>query len=163
MSATSYKQIVASATHELLASRQFKKKALVFSRAFPDVVQFVTLQSSTSSTATELKLTVNLGVLIPSLNEAGRPRDVWSSHWNQRLGALLPMPSDRWWQISSDQEASVAAGEIVAGLRDFGLPILDELTTKAALVALWQSGRSPGITEGHRKQCLERIANGPHA
>ena len=159
MPLTSNKQIVAAAVHDLLAPREFKKKGLVFSRTLSDVVHFIALQSSGSSTAEELQLTVNLGVLVPSLCEAWSPHDVWSSHWQQRLGFLLPMPSDRWWQIRSEREASVAAAEIVAGLLDYGLPKLDTLPTKAALAELWRTGQSPGLTEVQRKRSLDRIAN----
>ena len=159
MNSDLYKRMVAGAVHDVLGPIGFKKRALSFSRSFPEVIQFVTIQSSVSSTSAEVRLTLNLGVLIPSLSEHSERGDISSSQWRMRLGQLLPERSDRWWLLDSTHMASVAATEIVTSLVSYGLPQLDKLRSIPALVEMWHSGKSPGITAVQRTRYLEFLTN----
>ncbi|HEY1487919.1 MAG TPA: DUF4304 domain-containing protein [Micromonosporaceae bacterium] len=42
--------------------------------------------------------------------------------WDRRIGQLMPEPSDRWWRIDVDTDLGSVAADVVAAIRDFGLP-----------------------------------------
>jgi hypothetical protein len=157
---SSYKQFVVDAVAGALRPVGFRKSGLKFSRPLTDVVHLVSVQSSVSSTASSLRATVNLGVWVPALADNGAKPDIWAAHWRERLGFLMPDPTDRWWEACSDREAAAAALEIGHALRTFALPVLDSLATADALAALWRSGRSPGLTEPGAQRYLDALDRG---
>jgi hypothetical protein len=116
-----------------------------FTRDTGDVTHLVSLQASTASTSSALKATVNVAVWIPALEENAKP-DVWSAHWRNRIGHLMPEHSDIWWYANSDEEAKSIGTQIAEAIRDFAIPILETLATRRALLALWETGVSPGLT-----------------
>lgn len=102
MSSEAYKKQIGLAVALALAPLGFRRKGQVFFRQLDEVAHIVSLQSSTSSTASVLKMTVNLGVWVSSLAEDGSKPDLWSAHWRERLGYLMPQRIDYWWEVSSD-------------------------------------------------------------
>ena len=106
---------------------------------------------------------MNLGVWLPALADEGAKPDVWAAHWRERLGFLMPDPTDRWWEARSDREAAAAALEISDALRTFALPVLDSLATADALAALWRAGRSPGLTKRGAQRYLDVLDRGRSA
>jgi hypothetical protein len=143
---------------ETLTAAGFRKSGFVFSRPKEDVVHLVSLQSSQSSTSDTLRVTVNLAVWAPTLSDGPEKPDVSASHWRERLGFLMPVRSDRWWEASSDHSASIVAAEIGCAIRDFGLPALDRLASVSALRELWARGSCPGLTDLQRRRYLERLS-----
>jgi hypothetical protein len=117
----------------------------------------VSLQASTSSTAQSLRVTLNLGVWLGALSSEGETPDVWSAHWRARIGSLMPQPSDRWWDASSDREAAAVAVEMSHVTKLLALPAFEALSTADALADLWRSGRSPGLTEFVAKRFLDML------
>ena len=121
-----------------------------------DVVHLVSLQSSTASSADAVRLTVNLGVWVSALEGDAKP-DVWEAHWRERLGFVMEENRDVWWDAASDDQAKSAAAAISEAIRKFALPVLDTLATRADLLSLWKSGRSPGLTEVQAKRLTTRL------
>jgi hypothetical protein len=146
MPANEYKRRILEAVAEVLRAAGFRKKGSHFTRDIAEVVHLVTLQSSVGNTADAVRVTVNLGVWIPALEGDAKP-DIWSAHWRERLGFLMPEKRDVWWDAASDGEANVVAGRIADAVRDFGLPALSQLASRRALLDLWKTGASPGLTE----------------
>jgi len=152
------KSVVLLALHECLKPLGFRKSGAKFIRSQGDVVHFIELQSSRTSTAQELIVTVNVGVFAPSLlypesTQLSKPS--WSEcHWTERLGHLCPEHKDLWWTITSPESATLAAGDITHRIKEFALPALARLESVASLVALWRSGRGPGLTKGQRIDLL---------
>lgn len=159
MDTAAYRQVVLNRVGLVLRPLGFRKRGLFFERRLTDVVQFVSLQASTISTALSLKLTVNVGVLIPELLETWEKADVWSCQWNQRLGFLMPNPEDRWWTIESSSEAGDVAEVLAEAIRVFAVPSLDKLIGRNEIVQLWRGGSSPGITDAQRKRYLEALSS----
>ncbi len=135
MSTAPLKNPVLAAMTELLRPLGFRKTGTLFSRAVNDVLHLISLQSSTSSTASSLRATLNIAVWVPALAEANQRPDVWSAHWQERIGMLMPEHSDRWWTVTTEQDAQSAG----------------------ALVRLWQSGASPGLTQVQAQRYLHRL------
>jgi hypothetical protein len=157
MSTAPLKNVVLALMAELLRPVGFRKAGSLFTRALPTVFHLISLQSSTSSTASSLRVTVNIAVWVPSLAEATQRPDVSSSHWRQRIGTLMPEHSDRWWTVTTKREAPSAAADMIAAVQQFALPALAALETSAALADLWESGASPGLTEFQAQRYLHRL------
>jgi hypothetical protein len=151
------------ATEPLAASLKscgYRKMGRKFCRALGDVDHLIVIQKSVSSSAREIRVTVNLGIWIRSLApiRAGVPdkADLWSAHWQARIGHLMPAPKDRWWTATSDDEASAIGQEMAGALTKYGLPMLERFPDARTLVALWREGASPGLTEFERRRLLEK-------
>jgi hypothetical protein len=140
---------------------QFRQKGLVFTRQQGEVVHIVSLQSSVGSTASLLKITVNLGVFVPSLAGDGTRPDLLGSHWQMRLGFLMPEHMDYWWEVSGDGDVKRAASQMVEAVQKYALPQFGQLETRAALVTLWRAGRSPGLTAFQAKRYLDKLEHEP--
>ncbi len=157
MSSEKHRKQIGLAVATALKPLGFRRKGQVFTRQFDELTHILSLQSSTSSTASFLKITVNLGVWVSSL-AAGRSKpDLWSAHWRVRLGSLMPKQNDCWWEIASDHDAELATKQILEAIQTYAVPQFAQLVTKDALVALWRSGRSPGLTDFERKRYLDKI------
>ena len=149
MALDAWKKLVAAPVAEVLKRRGFRKSGLNFSASRSGVTLLVNLQSSTGSSQDALKVTCNLSIRVDSLTD--RPgTSVWEAHWRERIGFFLPDPHDSWWECASDQDARQAGREIAALLEARALPTMEQLATPGALVALWSSGRSPGLTDRQR-------------
>lgn len=83
-----------------------------------------------------VRYTVNLGLTRKADWAAGRPGPSGRSlrpgansvtgleTWRSRIGALLPVGGDVWWQISPGPRWTVAVEDTVAAVRHYGLPEL---------------------------------------
>jgi len=156
MPATDYKRTILEAMSEALRPIGFRKKGAHFTKTEAEVVHLVSLQSSSGSTAEAVRVTVNLGVWVSALEGDAKP-DVWSAHWRERLGSLMPENRDVWWDAASNEEAKSTGARIASAIRTFGLPVLGSITTRRALLDLWRSGRSPGLTEVYAKRLMNRL------
>jgi len=140
----------------------YSKNGSTFRLRSNETVRVISLQSSTKSTSVFAKVTVNLGVHVLALQDPERPEknpSVWSPHWNQRIGHLMPENRDIWWSIYSAQESVSVASEIARCVEQYGLPSLAQVATVKALRQLWESGRSPGLTEVQRIRHLQKLAH----
>lgn len=160
MSNASWSRTIAQPLRELLKPRGFKKTGLTFSRPLDDVDHLIGLQKSMASTADESRVTLNLAVWVRRLAtvRAGlvEKPNIWDAHWRLRIGQLMPAHADRWWTITSDDQAILVGSEIAAAVSQYGLPVLGELMDADAVIALWRRGRAPGLTEKQRQQFLEK-------
>ena len=146
MSAAAFRKSITSAMEGYLRNAGFRKRADVFVRPVADVFHLVALQASQSSTRNNLKVTVNLAVQVPALAESPANLSISTAHWSQRLGHCLPKPSDVWWTASTPEQATFVAAQIVEALQQYGVPALESLSDSSALLKLWESGKSPGLT-----------------
>jgi hypothetical protein len=137
---------------DALKSAGFKMRGAVFHRRSGDVVHLIGLQSSIDSPGQIPQITINLAIWCKRFAAAGTEPSVIASHWRCRLGDLMPVGSDVWWVLSGKASVARATQEITSALKAYGLPELDRLCDSAALLQLWASGRSPGITAAQAKR-----------
>ena len=139
----------------------FRKRRLTFSRDQGGIVQMVALQKSTSSTDTVVKVTANAGLWLSELApiRAGVPDkpDIWSAHWQVRVGHLSPERTDLWWSVGSENDARAVGVELARRIADHVLPEIERLSSRQAVIQLWQSGASPGLTAGQRDRYLVKL------
>lgn len=155
MAISTFKATILKGLQESLGGLGFKKRGSTFHREVGDVIHLVSLQASQSSSASTLRVTVNLAVAVPSLG--GRLDDVWSAQWRERIGTLLPEPQDRWWNVSSAQEAEAVVQEISQFLAQYGLPAQARISSTAELLQLWESGKSPGLTAVQASRYVDQL------
>ena len=159
MSLTHWKGLVAGSIGGLLKQREFRKSGLKFSSIRPEATLLVGLQSSVGTTREVLKITCNLAIVLHALRSRDN-HDIWDSHWRERIGYFMPEPRDHWWVCSTDDTATTAGREMAALLESQALPEMERLASRAAMIALWTSGRSPGLTEYQCAQYLQELTQG---
>ncbi len=156
MSLVERKKIMTAPIVELLKPRGFRKSGMNFTAARADAVLFVNLQSSTSITQEALKMTCNLGIQLRQLAQSS-PSSIYDAHWQQRIGFFMSEPGDFWWTCATDEAADRAGREIAGLLEHFALPEMERIAVPATMVALWKSGRSPGLTDWRRIEYLAEM------
>jgi hypothetical protein len=157
MSLTHWKGLVAAQISGLLKQRGFQKSRLVFCSIRPEATLLVGLQSSVGSAQEVLRTTCNLAIVLNALGSRGN-LDIGRSHWRKRIGYFMPEPRDHWWMCSTDEAAKTAGRDMAALLESQALPEMESLASRAGMIALWSSGRSPGLTDHQRAQYLRELA-----
>jgi hypothetical protein len=155
---THWRGLVAAPISGLLTQREFRKSGLKFFSVRPEATLLVGLQSGVGSTREVLRITCNLAIVLHVLGSRHN-HDIWDSHWRERIGFFMPEPRDHWWFCSTDDTARTAGREIAALLESQALPEMEGLASRAGMIALWTSGRSPGLTEYQRDQYLRELAH----
>jgi len=143
-----------------LRSHGFKKRSQVFEAKRGNITLLISLQTSTKNAGHRTRFTVNLGLVCGDLVDHRvdvEKLQVEHAQLRIRLGRLLDPPGDKWWELTSS-DGGVALGDEVASLLIHrGLPYLERFASYRALIELWESGQSPGLTEGQRLKYLAQL------
>lgn len=152
------------ALHQFLKPEGFPKKGSNFILDSADVRLIIQLQKSTSSSADQLRFTINLGAYSKIVAvRLGYPKERIETasepdcHWRERIGSLLPEKQDKWWKVTSDEDVRRSSQEVIDGLARYGLPALAEVDSTAKLRDLWTKGLSGGVTEMQRQDFLKAL------
>jgi len=161
MSPIEFRAPILDCLKAMLRPLGFEGSRASFSRVSEDVVHLIDVQGSRANTAGDARFTVNVGVfaselVYPDVRDETKP-SISVAHWRTRLGFLSPESTDLWWSVRDTVEAQSVAAEMVSCVTAYALPALAKLPNLAALVALWRSGNSPGITEHQRQEYLTRL------
>ena len=159
MTSKDFKKIIVDRMNEVLKSKGFKKSGSTFSYSNGDLTYLINIQSSQSSTATRLKVTVNIEIYsstVYKLQDTSLP-EKWSRHFTERIGSLLDNPQDKWWIIENGNQADDAANEIADITNNKVLTTFDNLKTTNDLATLWRQNKCPGLTEHQRKEYLSLL------
>ena len=138
------------AAADLLKPLGFKKRGKTFRRAAHGNVELIEFQRSLTNTDNSLKFTVNIGIVSSRLAQ-DRELDLSKAgsadaHLRQRIGSFLPIPHDRWWDLAGNGSEDLTISEILPLLTERVVPYLHEHSSDAALIQLWETGQSPGLT-----------------
>lgn len=127
-----------------------------------DCAAIVQFQRSVSSTIDSIRFTVNLGVVCGALYSDGKAKlkkaKLIDAHLVRRIGDFLPSSPDKWWVLDRGSDVETVTREILSILVDVAIPFIVEHASNAALIDLWRSGNSPGLTEGQRKRYLDELS-----
>src|SRR5579884_4217146 len=130
-------KIIVEAMAERLKPLGFRKNKLAFVRDNGDTLSVVALQKSDVSNANFIRATINIGVyskvLAAKLGDPPKTTSPWSCHYQQRIGMLLPIREDSWWEVTSLSQAETVGNDIAQCIVQFGLPKLDRMSSTAAL------------------------------
>lgn len=161
MNSKDYRKIISDKLNNLLKERQFKKKGSLFSFSNGDLIYFIEIQSSESSTSDVLRVTVNTEIasaLISKLDDISLPVEQ-QRHYSRRIGTYLDDKQDKWWTVDSLNSAEIAANEIVGIINDKVIPDFNVLRTTNDLASLWKNGVYIGITEKQKRNYLHLLEN----
>ncbi len=158
---------VVDAVAATLKESGFSRRGRIFRLARDGNCAVVEFQRSLSSTRDLIRFTLNTGVVCGALLDDGpaaaaKARFI-DAHLSERLGRLLPTPTDKWWDVSTNSDLKSAIAEIDQLLMLGAVPYLQAHLTNNALITLWESGRSPGLTEGQRQRNLKELKAAPAA
>jgi len=143
----------------------FIRKGYSFHIALAETHGLINLQKSLKNSRTRVLFTVNLGVisrrllrtLSNNINDDKLSLD--ACHWRQRLGWLLDVPHDKWWEIDSATKVDVLGSQLWEILCERGIPMIKHYDTDRSLLDLWISGKSPGLTRFQRLINLSTLAS----
>jgi len=147
------KHVLSSATSEIAAGLEtlgYRRAALRLMRRCPSVTSLIELQIARGATSETLSFVVNFGVVVNGLVESGEStRPTYTDcHWAARL--LGGDGVERWWPVRDGDSAGILARQLGEALERDVLPALESMQSEDALIALWQTGRSPGLAEEQR-------------
>lgn len=124
----------------------------------------INLQKRTGSTRQFVRFTINLGIFSERISSpfrapSGGPPSIWICHVRERIGFLLPVRQDCWWEIDACTSVDALADEIKGHLMKVAVPEISRYVSDEALRDLWLSGRSPGETDLMRLRYLAVLLN----
>lgn len=132
-----------------------------FRKQSGDFLSLIEFQKSKDGVPGEVKFTVNLGVVwrrLLGVFDSFEKAKIVDAHLMERMGFLLDERRDRWWVISSSSDLAVVEDEISSILEDRAIPYLEKYSNAPALVGLWNSGISPGLTKVQCERFLKKIS-----
>jgi hypothetical protein len=159
MTSKDYKKIITDKIKEVLQPRHFKKIGNNFKFSNGDLTYYVGLQSSTSSTGSFLKATINIGIgseLLYRLEEKYITSHL-QGHFSKRIGDYLDELHDNWWTIDSAEAATSAGSEIAEIINDKVLREFDSIKTTKDLIRYWKQGNYAGLTDYQLKEYLSLL------
>jgi hypothetical protein len=144
-----------------LTENGFTQRGRVFRLVRDGNCAVVEFQRSSSSTNDLIRFTLNTGVVCGALLDDGpaaatKARFI-DAHLSERIGRFLSAPTDKWWDLSASSDLEETTAEINHLLKSNAVPYLKTHLTSSALVDLWESGKSPGLTEGQRQRNLKEL------
>lgn len=127
----------------------FERSGLLFRRVYGANAALIEFQSSDRSSTERMVFTLNLGILCGSLLTDIRPLEkceTMDAQLRRRIGHLLPEAHDKWWEVTGSTDIAPLAHELSADLIHRAIPYLEKYADTEALIELWKSGQSPGLT-----------------
>lgn len=158
-------RLVVEAVSTNLKPLGFRKQGQRFRRTIDGNVVVVEFQRSATNDDSLIRFTLNLGVVSGRLFHANDPeRDLKKvsaseAHMRERIGFFLQPPTDHWWALTAGTDAQVLANEVATLVANAAVPHLNEYAADERLLALWRTGRSPGLTEGQRQRFMALLAS----
>lgn len=150
---------VLSRVWAVLKDAGYTKRGTSFRLDSEGNAQIVAFQRSSKSTASAIVFTINLGVVSGALVRKSDPEKdpsregIEAAHIRERIGALTPENDDRWWTVTASPAGDISA-EVADLVATLAIPFLRKHATDRDLLALWRTGRSPGLTERQRVRNL---------
>jgi hypothetical protein len=143
----------------VLKQRGFRRRGTKFTRKGGEVVSLLEFQRGRDAKAEYLTFVINYGVAVLSLLqvEGVDAAKLWwtQCHWYDRVSG--EDGREAWWPVREDDHPDELAIRLTGVLERDVLPALEDKQREADLVALWTTGRSPGLVEGQRLLCLGQL------
>lgn len=155
-----FKRIL-EATYDRLRPLGYVKRGNTFRHIAEGNCGLVDFQRSVKSGSDILVFTINLGVVVDRLLDSRAPEinkaAITDAHLRQRIGKFVPDCPDKWWEVTPSADSLSLINELLPVLLNYGVPFVESHLSTEALVALWKSGPSPGLTMGQRDHFLAKL------
>ncbi|MEA3106281.1 MAG: hypothetical protein QOI88_886 [Gammaproteobacteria bacterium] len=128
-------EVISTAVAPLLKGLGYRKHGRRFVLAGVLSTAHIRFQLSQWNHAERTRFTMSVGRYFESIARKNGEEVVLDSskqrhmHVGIRIGHLLPQQADHWWSIGNDDDVPKVAAEVVAALRDFGLPYLESVAS----------------------------------
>ncbi|GAB2175296.1 DUF4304 domain-containing protein [Dongia sp. agr-C8] len=157
---------VIDATAQRLSTSGFHRRGAILRKIIESNAAIIEFQKSGKTDRNTIFFTVNIGVVCGALlgkegQSVTKSKNV-DAHLRQRIGMLLPERPDKWWKIPGDTDADELAVEISNLIDRVAVPYLQQYLRTDALLDLWETGVSPGLTDTQRLRCLEKLNRERH-
>jgi hypothetical protein len=150
-----------AAIAKTLEPKGFERRGKVIRAMSDGNAQIIEFQKSDKSSDRRIIFTVNIGVVCGDLLDTERTdvnrAEGIDAHLRNRLGMLLAPPSDKWWELSESTDLDALARELSALILSKAVPYLGRFKSADDLIALWESGVSPGLTAIQRSRFLSEL------
>ena len=116
--------------------------------------ELINFQKSKNSNAT-IKFTINLGICSNSVynysrNVVNKCSDIDECHWKKRIGFLLPINADYWWEINEETSIEQLINDIATIISTIAIPEMENYASDESLENIWLNNKSEGLTELER-------------
>lgn len=145
----------------IMKNNGFHKNNVTFYRKEENNYGFVNFQKSVNKCATDkIVFTINLGVFSLALwqffssNQELKKPSILDCQWRQRIGQLLEVKQDMWWEINENTNLEYLVGEIFKVLAGRGLPLLIRITPDRGLMEHLKQDTDLWATTGNRLKYL---------
>jgi hypothetical protein len=142
-----------------LKRRGFRRRGSKLTRTGDEVVSLIEFQRSRQSTAVYLTFVINYGVAVVSLLELegiDAAKLWWTQcHWRDRVPG--EDGNEAWWPVRDGDDPGKLAMRLTDLVGRAVLPAVEEKQRETELVAMWTTGRSPGLVEARRLLCLGQL------
>jgi hypothetical protein len=139
----------------------FCRRGVSLKKILNDNAAIVEFQKSQSNSSETLLFTINLAVICGALLD---PESLsleraksYDGHLRVRIGALTPSHQDLWWEIKAGTDSKALGAEVATLACDEGIPYIESYLSDLDLIKLWESGKSPGLTDGQRLRNLKEL------
>ena len=153
--------LVIDETAKKICGLGFRRRGSLLRAVSQGNAGLVEFQKSTKSSADHILFTVNLAVVCGALLEPEQSslEKVRSpeAHLRQRVGMLMPGRPDKWWEIRNGVDVGALADEVSTLIATDAAPYVARYLDPGELIALWETGQSPGLTETQRVRYLEKL------
>lgn len=110
----------------------------------------INFQKSLYSAAEHKDFTINLAIAAKRIlrfhgEPIAQPPRYYASHWNIRIGHLMPGNLDRWWALSDEHSYEVVAHEVTKYIVELAIPIIRNHLSEEGLLQLWDSKNFGGF------------------
>jgi Domain of unknown function (DUF4304) len=126
----------------LLAEHGFRRRSQNFVIESSGCWGIINFQKSLYSSTGQKTFTINVAIAAKRiLRFQGEPTDKpplhYKSHWEVRLGELIPGCHDRWWTLSDEASYESVMIEVQKLITEKAVPIIKDHLTEGGLLALW--------------------------
>lgn len=144
-----------------LRPQGFVRRRLALKKVIGESAVIVEFQKSDRSSSSQIIFTINLGVVCGELLDSGiaglKKAQAIDAHVSDRLGFFLHDPIDTWWEVNESTDRDSLSNGLCDVLLTEAIPYLESYVDRNALIALWESGKAPGLTAGQRARYLARL------
>ncbi len=156
-------KLVLDRTYDKISGLGFRRRRRGFRKADDRSAALIDFQRSVESSSDRIRFFVNIGVvheeLLRSYESSFKNANCTSAKYNKRLNSLLPGGKPDWWEITQFTFPEALAEEVSEAIVRVGVPDILPYMDRDELKALWETGYSPGITDGQRRMYLD-VLNG---
>ena len=149
---------------ERLKSQGFERRGKVLRAMANHSAAILEFQKSDKSSDMQIVFTINTGVVCGDLLDTDRTNlrksTIEHAHLRSRLGLLLEPAQDTWWDITASTDYDSLVNELSQLLAKCAVPYLEQYMHASALIALWETGKSPGLTAVQRSRYLSELKRG---